>query len=457
MSQSNCSKSPLDSNSPPPPINENHKARRKGVYIPLEIWHLFEQGKMSTIKLRTLMLVHDLVDPMLVGCWASNTWLSKRLGISKSRVSHIISELCGEGHLSEAGTLTLRNLKFRLLMSRWAPLQLRAGESIRERRKRSDRTFRKTNRCFAKVVFNKEVLAPRVANPCYGSPAPDIPTIAESSYGRLAESSYHSISSTTYKKEGGGRLRRDPPLNGSACTASKEDLRLAEALHTGLRSSNRVCNRFSGKWADDLRLCKEVDHQDDLPALITWYVGHCSKEDSTRLGLPTIKSAADFRKHCDWIRDKKVRSGGTNGQPAPISVELDPACQAILAEVRETPWRAGKEHLPQAIQITAETYRALNRKLNALEEGRTDGLDRFANHFAADYLPGLKAFVIRWFEDVYKDVGKWQRWNGSMVQEAFTLTSPRFLAMLNDASEQFSGKLTYANRMLTYLKGQPAL
>ena len=69
----------------------------KGIWIPREIW-LSEDLSMTE---KVLLVEIDSLDNE-AGCFASNEYFSKFLGISKGRVSKLISGLCQKGYLRTA-------------------------------------------------------------------------------------------------------------------------------------------------------------------------------------------------------------------------------------------------------------------------------------------------------------------------------------------------------------------
>lgn len=76
--------------------NEHHQRQFRGCWIPIEIIDLLQQGELSCQEVMALAIVDSLVTPDS-GCYASNEYIGKSLGISGTRTSQIISELIKKG------------------------------------------------------------------------------------------------------------------------------------------------------------------------------------------------------------------------------------------------------------------------------------------------------------------------------------------------------------------------
>lgn len=96
------------------------KEQVRGVYIPIDIWRLVEEERLSFIEFRLLLYVENRVRCKGIGCWASNARIAKDLNRSPNHVSAMVSKLKDLGLVYEVGELTLRNLKYRILETCWS-------------------------------------------------------------------------------------------------------------------------------------------------------------------------------------------------------------------------------------------------------------------------------------------------------------------------------------------------
>lgn len=75
---------------------EHHKKQFRGCWIPAEIIDLLQDGELSCQEIVLLAMIDSLVTPER-GCYASNNYLGKILGVSATRTSQIISGLIDKG------------------------------------------------------------------------------------------------------------------------------------------------------------------------------------------------------------------------------------------------------------------------------------------------------------------------------------------------------------------------
>ena len=78
--------------SAPSSIEERHEKGFNGLYIPWHVLQMFEQKKLKAIDMMMLCMVYSLCHKDR-GCFASNTYLGKCVGVSENRASSIISKL----------------------------------------------------------------------------------------------------------------------------------------------------------------------------------------------------------------------------------------------------------------------------------------------------------------------------------------------------------------------------
>jgi hypothetical protein len=76
----------------------DHEFQFRGVWLPAEILLALEAGKINAREIILLAMVDALVTPAR-GCWASNTYLGKRLGASPETVRRMLARLEGLGYL----------------------------------------------------------------------------------------------------------------------------------------------------------------------------------------------------------------------------------------------------------------------------------------------------------------------------------------------------------------------
>lgn len=100
--------------------NDFHKPQVRGHWIPIEIWEMAENDTITFAELRLLLLIDSYVRSKGIGCWASNHHLGEKIKRTQVPVSLMITKLKGLNLLVEKGTVTIRNLKYRLLETAWS-------------------------------------------------------------------------------------------------------------------------------------------------------------------------------------------------------------------------------------------------------------------------------------------------------------------------------------------------
>ncbi len=100
MSINNSNGSRIEVNGHPHIIQEEtHSFQFRGVLLPAPIVQMIADGKISRRKLTILIIVEALVNPDGEGCYATNRYISRNLGVSPMRVSQLIQELKSQGLL----------------------------------------------------------------------------------------------------------------------------------------------------------------------------------------------------------------------------------------------------------------------------------------------------------------------------------------------------------------------
>jgi len=238
-----------------PREQEEHHARHyRGTFIPVEILDLFETGEVSARAIMLLIIV-DSFTRNRKGCFASNEYLRKKLGVDSTRtVRSLISDLKDKGLLK----CKMRNNNQRLLrtcLEKQVPFaDTCRSEGEEENFQGGGRKFPGGRKKISRgeeenFHHNKEEYRKRNTKEGYSSAAP---------CGEAGESN---------QKKKKTRKKKEP---------SDFDVRAAELLRKivnragGIQGESRLNMR---NWEDHFRKLRELDKrpEKDIKKLLQWY------------------------------------------------------------------------------------------------------------------------------------------------------------------------------------------
>lgn len=95
--------------------DEELKFQFRGIWIPVEVFELMEEGVITCTEVMLLALIDSLVKSKGLGCWASNAWFAAKLHKHKIHISKLIR------HLLDLKLIVIKN-KYdpRLLETVWS-------------------------------------------------------------------------------------------------------------------------------------------------------------------------------------------------------------------------------------------------------------------------------------------------------------------------------------------------
>lgn len=131
---------------------EKHDSRKKGVWIPIDIWLKLEAEELTFIEWRLYEAIDDLVQTQGIGCFASNETLAKKIKRKVRNVQYMIQEGIKNGYLIQKGWKKIGNKKFRLLETAWSRIEM-IPKPIRDA---TDCMSRDATDCIQRIVLENE-------------------------------------------------------------------------------------------------------------------------------------------------------------------------------------------------------------------------------------------------------------------------------------------------------------
>ena len=256
---------PPEDNGKQPTSSEFFSPKFRGTWAPADLHILIYEGKITSSEFVLLQIIDSLVEARGDGCWASNAYLAARMHKSEIYVKKMIKKLKRLGLVEFAGWKKAGGKEYRMLETAWSRIQPKqeGGTGIAGYTPEGGTGIPGyTYRVPTKVGTNKKIQEKRPATA--GPPS----------------------------------LEPSPPQNGFAADDAKNTPFVPDGrkLMKALRNHKRQVLGSVKGWAKQLRLLKQQDQQDYL-ACLDWYCLHCGKEDQALLGLPSIGSANQFRRH----------------------------------------------------------------------------------------------------------------------------------------------------------------
>lgn len=295
-------------------------------WIPAQAYEMLESKEIGMSEFVLLGLIVSLQKgKSSEGCWATNSYLGKRLGLSPIRVSKIIQSL-KKLDLIEVKQTGVKGREKRVMISK-----LDVGE-------KDDPGSSKKTTLLASTPIREEITKKK--------------SVFRSRSARF----------TTHSGE------HDMPIFPELVSNHRQNNN--KYLPVARKMSNRLVKtklllRIPGektlnRWANDLRLLAEAVGDIKVKNAVKWVVKNAHRMNKGhKPELPTITSPAMLRKDAvwNWVERCMQRDG-------PEVKVLDPDGQRILTAALRQKWPGNcKEHLPGLIARALFGIRKFDRKL----------------------------------------------------------------------------------------------
>ena len=256
----------------------------RGSFIPAEIFHLLEDGTINPTEFALLAVIDSLVDARGVGCWASNSYLAKRVNVHIDRLRDILQKLKKMGLVIEVGYFLMEGLKRRTLETPWSRVDISkvgvgAGAHL--------------NGCTTGAGAQGA-----------GAHQNDTPTEYlnredKKVEARAASPTRATTPEATLLPVGDAASARKKPEIPEHCQLWAKRLRQAlmkKKEKTDIGASSQLV------WADCFRLLWEGLDRDThrVESVLAWY-----EQNIDMMDRPSIRDAKQFRQHFGWIEDNK--------------------------------------------------------------------------------------------------------------------------------------------------------
>ena len=358
----------------------------RGFFMPREILEWVADGKLNLTEASVLCLVKGLCENSGKGCWASNRYLSRVVGVRPDYVSKVIQNLKRLGFV----TLILIKEKRTILMGDCAEL--------------------------SRLDPSGESLTPLVENHYPRSLSKERELDRVIDIGSLGESKSMAVFRQSSKQT------KSTPF----------DLDMADKLHTLIVQVRKIFRQWNrSKWADTFRLLREeMDNGEArIKRVFDWYSVNAKAKN-----VPSISNAIDFRKRFDWLEDLADKSVGPY---YPVGEEA----LAIAKRVYMKGWPGNiKEKVPVTIQVSLDRFKVLLLEYkevvdNTLQAG---AYTIFLKHLKTR-LGAPENFVEQWMYMLHEKYARWKEWNGDLVGQAFHESHPLFHKMGKRWATAFGG------------------
>lgn len=386
-------------------------AFRRGVYVPLRVWQGVLDHKVTTTDLAILAVIDQLSGgDEGPGCFATNAYIGRSVGVTKNRISHCL------GRLQTLGLLRIQQeLDRRYIWVIWTPPEVDGGVVLAEQGGCSGRT----------------------RGGCSGRT-----TISNTS--GITKNKCKQTLSTGAKRRVEGAA--EPTTNGKAQTLSptpakiKEtdptavDYKWADLLHDAVARKAGITRGWSQvSWAKEFMRLRTAVPPVRIGRALSWYCKHISDKY-----VPQIWSAKKFRLEFHRVEAAVKRDTGEDPD-----IEITDAAKDIVTTLKNYTWpKDSARLLPQAVQVSLTNFRKFHKLCKRLAEkydqpGERDGTKPYRidpRLTSEEYLaykitvlnPDISYFVKQWFKDLNQRVQRWSEWSGRLMDQVVSTGHKEF-------------------------------
>jgi hypothetical protein len=387
---------------PKPPQSDKPPFQFRGVWTPPEVFLLLDRGLINTTEVVLLSIIDTMVNPEGDGCYATASSLARYVKCTVRHTKRMIRKLKRMKLLQDVGDKKVHGRIHRIIETAWS---------------RS---------------LPYDIYAPR-----------RVPSMSP----RLKNVDFKSKSLRAEPAEGLGTMFFNGASNNGKLSnkTGRIHVQLAIQLDKALRSIGRIKRRRTKTEADQIRLALEDDTArtaQEMQAVMDWL-----EENPVFVrSLYTLTDARRFRKIYGIILDKFRKQART-------TVQVTDATKELTAQLAMKGWPKGsKAQLPQAVQLTYDSFSAFLKKLRAY--AKADPKDRLADTLSSPGFLSATGLTKWWFESVHSSVANWQQWSGNLLSMAWDgdLDNSRFQTWGKDKAYQFSGSDTAFRKLLEGLR-----
>jgi len=349
----------------------------RGIWLPADIINLLQKGKLTARETMLLAIIDGLCESGGKGCWASNNYLGKLIGVNTRNTQKAIAKL-------------------------------RAAKLIRMSMRKGFRTLETT--------WSRPLLPTSEKTP------PHVGEDVGSSLLRKEQIKKRDNTSQRFLDESSAMIRFDG-RTVKQVKANDNDHDNAEKLHIIVMEKQRRKNlgRWSkSRWAEAFRLLRtELEDGDArVQHVLEWYSKHHSDE-----GVPSLSTAEQFRKRFDWLEDLATRKKARKVLVSEVSDEAKAICKRIMM----LGWpKCTKDEVLACIQQSLDGVKDIRVRRRAVvarlsKTSRTPyGL--FVCHLQHD----LVSIVENWMRSVHDQIKNWDEWRGNLSSFALSLENKQF-------------------------------
>lgn len=218
-------------------------------------------------------------------------------------------------------------------------------------------------------------------------------------------------------------------------------MELATTLANALRAGRKVQRRVDvSKWVKPMQALVDAHTKEEVSQVLEWYTANLDKEFT-----PQAYSARSFKEKYPAI----LKASSLQ----PVQVPVSKLAQEIVEILTIKHWPKGSAtQLPNVVQHSLDNYVVFLKKLRALREANDDLIMESWLRYLTDNLHTPVNHVTLWFEDIWLDYHRFERWTGNLTPSIWTPEHGRFSGKMCDLSNKWAGDERRWTRTLELLK-----
>lgn len=374
------------------PDGERHDFHFQGAWVPPAAFALLVKGKLNHSQLALVLLISALSKPGGKGCWASNSYIAKSLGVVPLYVSQMVSKLVKLKVLKSAGKGKARRLK-----TNWQAL---------------------------------EHIAP-------GYREPIVPNYTRTNTKDKRESTDRAATRPVSGKKESGDMSFLPLKKANAGVTPRHRI-LARKLHKAV--CDRTCYKKPIKldaWSKVFAKLDQEVGQARVDQAIDWYALHVGDEY-----IPEAFVAKSFRSKFAQIESAMKRQ---QKKPNLTTINITPEAKKAAEFINNQRWERGGKNLLPAIQLSIDNFRKFYAKVFSMPVD--NGLSHFRDRLKSEFT-GTVQFAVDWFQGVRDRWENWSKWHGDLMKHVFVPEADQFQEWGKSISVDFSDSPAMWNQLM---------
>lgn len=380
-----------------------------GWYIPRRVVHLFQLGKVNKSEMLLLATVYAYVKKgQHKSCFVSNATIAKHLRCGVSSARGLIYSLTGKGFLVVSidkinGTnKSARHLKC-VVKQLERPCQKFDTSPVKNLTHNKQYYIKGRNAKAFPPPANRSAVRRGARNRIFKSS------------GELSPTNGHSkLTSVLPSLSKLDQLFEDDDEATTKADEAQAD-RFYDILikHEVIKKCSNVHVRTWSKW---LKRIAKNRSQKYLDSVIDFFDKHGGDKY-----CPKPRNAKQLY---DRFKNGQIDAAMKREEIKNPTVKISKEAKTIAKRLANFKWpRGSAEQLPKAVQLSLTAYKRFRTAANDITGSRES--KRLARWMLSNF-GAPSEFVHQWFEDVFEQRSDWDKWDGYLLRDVFTLESDKF-------------------------------